>query len=83
MLSMRRFAEIFKQPLEFSKDSLTGHSEWKKKKRQIEEEEGRLIKEWTGMDFTSSARAAENRTGRRGVVANLSVVPQRLSKIMG
>ena len=33
------------------------------------------IKEWTGMEFVSSARAAENRTRWKGIVANSSVVP--------
>ena len=32
------------------------------------------IKEWTGMDFASSNRAAENRTRWKGIVANSSVV---------
>ena len=41
------------------------------------------IKEWTGMDFASSTRAAENRTGWKGIVANSSVVPRRPSKVMG
>ena len=40
------------------------------------------IKEWTGMDFASSTRAAENRQRWRGVVANSSVVPRRPSKVM-
>ena len=40
------------------------------------------IKEWTGMDFASSTRAAKNRTRWKGVVANSSVVPRRPSKIM-
>ena len=31
------------------------------------------IKEWTGMDFASSTRAAENRTRWKGTVANSSV----------
>ena len=37
------------------------------------------IKEWTVMDFASSARAAaaENRTRWKGVVANSFVVPRR------
>ena len=30
------------------------------------------IKEWTGMDFASSTRAAENRTKWKGIVANSS-----------
>ena len=33
------------------------------------------FKEWTGMDFASSTRAAENRSGWKGIVANSSVVP--------
>ena len=41
------------------------------------------IKEWIGMDFASSTRAAENRSRWKGIVANSSVVPQRPSKIMG
>ena len=41
------------------------------------------IKEWTGMDFASSTRAAENRSRWKGVVANSSVVPRRPSKVMG
>ena len=40
-------------------------------------------KEWTGMDFASSTRAAENRTRWKGIVANSSVVLQRPSKVMG
>ena len=31
------------------------------------------IEEWTGMDFASSTRAAENRTRWKGTVANSSV----------
>ena len=33
------------------------------------------IKEWTGMDYASSTRAAENRTRWKGIVTNLSMVP--------
>ena len=39
------------------------------------------IKEWTGMDFASSTRAAEGKTRCKGIVANSSVVPQRPSKV--
>ena len=39
------------------------------------------IKEWTGMDFASSTRAAENRSRLKGIVANSSVVPRRPSKV--
>ena len=41
------------------------------------------IKEWTGMDFASSTRAAENRSRWKGIVANSSVMPRRPSKVMG
>ena len=41
------------------------------------------IKEWTGMDFASSTRTAENRIRWKGVVVNSSVVPRRPSKVMG
>ena len=41
------------------------------------------IKEWTGMDFASSTRAAENRSRWKGIVANASVVPRRPPKVMG
>ena len=34
------------------------------------------IKEWTGMDFASSTRAAENKTRLKGIVANSAVVPR-------
>ena len=39
------------------------------------------IKEWTGMDFARSTRAAENRTRWKGIVANSSVEPRRPSKV--
>ena len=48
----------------------------KQKKRQTEEAGEDNIKEWTGMDFASSTRAAENRTRWKGIVANASVVPR-------
>ena len=41
------------------------------------------IKDWPGMDFASSARAAENRSRWKGIVANSSVVRRRPSKVMG
>ena len=41
------------------------------------------IKEWTGMDFASSTRAAENRSRWKGIVANSSVVPRRPFEVMG
>ena len=50
----------------FNKDNFTGQ------KKKWEDN----IKEWTGMDFASSTRAAEDRTRWKGVVAKSSVVPQ-------
>ena len=41
------------------------------------------IKERTEMDFASSTKAAENRTGWKGIVANSSLVPRLPSKVMG
>ena len=35
------------------------------------------MKEWTGMDFARSNRAAENRTRGKGIVVDSSVVQQR------
>ena len=68
----------------FSKDNPTGHSEMKKEKRGRQKKRWEdNIKEWTGMDFVSSTRAAENRSRWKGIVANSSVVPQRPPKVMG
>ena len=39
------------------------------------------IKEWTGMDFASSTRAAENRARWKGIVASTSVVPYDLPRL--
>ena len=65
MLPMRKFAERSNQPIVltlvekwFSKDDSTGHSEKKKKKRYTEKRWEDDIKEWTGMDFASSTKAA-------------------------
>ena len=41
------------------------------------------IKKWTRIDFVSLARAAENGTRWKGVVAKSSVVPRRPFKVMG
>ena len=57
-----------------------------KGKRKIGRQKKRwedIIKEWTGMDFASSSRTAENKTRWKGIVANSFVVPQRPSKVMG
>ena len=38
---------------------------------------------WTGMDYASSTRAAEDRTRWKEIVVKSSLVPQRPHKIMG
>ena len=52
-----------------------GDSERSKKEGKTEEEMGRKIKEWTGMGFGDSLRAAEDRKWWKGIVATSSVVP--------
>ena len=39
------------------------------------------IREWTGLEFSKSQRAVENREEWRKLVAKLSVVPQRPSQL--
>ena len=53
--------------------TIQGTVKGKKRGRQKSWEDN--IKEWTGMDFVSSTRAAENRTRWKDIVANSSVVP--------
>ena len=55
----------------------------KRKRGRQKKRWGDNIKEWTGMDFSSSTRAAETRTRWKGIVANLCVVPRRPAKVMG
>ena len=59
---------------------LARHSERGKKTRQTEEEVGRQIREWAGLEFGKSQRAVENRGKWRKLVAK-SVVPQRPSRL--
>ena len=57
------------------KTILQGTKKRKKKKKQTEEGWEDNIKEWTGMDFASLTRAAENWTRWKRDCANSSVVP--------
>ena len=66
-----------------SKDILQSTVKGKRKRGRQKKRWEDNIKEWTGMDFASSARTAENRTRWKGIVANSSVVPRRPSKVMG
>ena len=61
------------------------HSERKKKKKRGRQKKrwADNIKEWTGMDFSSSAKTAKNRTKWKRIVAKSSVVPKRPCKVMG
>ena len=51
----------------------------RKRGRQKKRKEGNIT-QWTGMDFASSTRAAENRTRWKGIIANSSWVLRRPSK---
>ena len=62
-------------------DNNASVSERSKKERKTEEEMGRYIKEWMGMGFEDSLRAAEDREGWKGIVATLSVVPRRPTRL--
>ena len=64
-----------------AKTILQGTVKGKKRGRQKKRWEGN-IKEWTGMNFASSTRVAENKKKWKGIVANSSVVPRRPSKVM-
>ena len=55
---------------------LARHSERGKRARQTGEEVGIQIREWTGLEFTKSQRAVENREKWRKLVAKSSMVPQ-------
>ena len=66
-----------------AKTILKGTVKGKRKRGRQKKRWEDKIKEWTGMDFASSTRTAENRTRWKGIVANLSVVPRRPSKVMG
>ena len=65
-----------------AKTILQGTVRGKRKRGRQKKRWENNFKEWTGMDFASSTRAAENRTRWKGIVANSSVVPLRPSKVM-
>ena len=66
-----------------AKTNLQGTVKGKRKRERQKKRWEDNIKEWTGMDFASSTRTAENRTRWKGIVAISSVVPRRPSKVMG
>ena len=68
-----------------AKTILQGTMKGKRKRGKQKKRWEDNIKEWTGMDFASSTRAAENRSRWKGIVAtgNSFVVPRRASTVMG
>ena len=61
---------------------LARHSERGKKTRQDRGGGGKTnIREWTGLELGKSQREMENREKSRKLVAKLSMVPQRLSRL--
>ena len=58
-----------------AKTTLQGTVKGKRKRGKQKKRWEDNIKEWTGMDFASSTRAAENRSRGKGIVANPSLVP--------
>ena len=65
-----------------AKTILQGSVKGKRKRGRQKKRWEDNIKEWTGMDFASSTRPAENRSRWKRIVANSSVVPRRHSKVM-
>ena len=78
-LKLRWFGHVSRSS-GLAKTILQGTVKGKRKSRQKKRWEDN-IKEWTGMDFASSTRAAENRTKWKGIVANSSVVPDDLPRL--
>ena len=79
---LRWFGHVSRSSYLAAKTILQGTVKGEKRGRQTKKREDN-IKEWTGMGFASSTRAAENRTRWIAIFANLSVVPRRPSKVMG
>ena len=57
-------------------DNSAGDSERSKKERRQKKRWEDNIKEWTGIGFVDSLRAAEDREGWKGIFATSSVVPR-------
>ena len=63
------------------KTILQGTVEGARRKGRLKKRWEDNIKEWTGMGFEDSLRAAEDREGWKGIVATSSVVPRRPPKL--
>ena len=64
-------------------DILQGTVNGKRRKSRQKKRCEDIIKEWTGMDYASSSRAAEDKMRWKGIVAKSSMVPQRPCEILG
>ena len=64
-----------------AKTILQGTVKGAKKKKKVRQKKSweDNIKEWTGMEFGDSLRAAEDKERWKGIVATSSVVPRRPS----
>ena len=79
---LRRFGHVSRSS-GLAKTILQGTVKEKRKRGKQKKRWKDNSKEWTGMDFASSTRAAENRTKWKQIVANSSVIPRQPSKVMG
>ena len=68
--------KVFWFSKEILQSTIKGKRRGSEKKRWKEN-----IKEWTGMDFASPTRAAENRIRWKGIVAKSSVMPHNLPRL--
>ena len=64
-----------------AKTILQGTVQGKRRKGRQKKKWDNNIKEWTGMDFASSIRAAEDRTGWKGTVVKSSAMSQYLERL--
>ena len=63
------------------KTILQGTVKGAKRRGRLKKRSEDKVKEWTGMEFEDSLRAAEDREGWKGIVATSSVVPGRPSRL--
>ena len=80
--NLRRFGHVSRSS-GLANTILQGTVKGKRKRGREKKRWEDIIKEWTGMDFASSTRAAENRSRWKRISAKSSVVPRQSSKVMG
>ena len=79
---LRWFGHVSRSP-GLAKTMLLGTVQGKRRKGRQKKRWEDNIKEWTGIGFASSTRAAEDRTRWKGTVVKSSVVPNRPHKVTG